>query len=129
MNRQTYLKFDLSSVSSANSVKLNLFGELSSTDSTNVITQLFSVADTSWTETGITFNNKPAAGTSVLASNTIANTTPTMYTFDVTAYVKAQLAAGIKTVSFVLKNPSNSSPFVVFNSKEAGSNAPTLTIS
>jgi uncharacterized delta-60 repeat protein len=129
VNRITYLKFDLSSISTANTVKLNLFGELSSSDATNVLTQLFSVADTTWTENLITFNNMPTVGSSMLASNTIVNTTPTMYTFDVTAYVKAQLAAGNKTVSFAMKNPSNSSPFVVFNSKEAGSNAPTLTIS
>jgi uncharacterized delta-60 repeat protein len=129
VNRITYLKFNLASISSANSVKLNLFGELSSSDATNVLTQLFSVSDTTWTENLITFNNMPTVGSSVLASNTIVNTTPTMYTFDVTAYVKAQLALGNKTVSFALKNPSNSSPFVVFNSKEAGSNAPTLTVS
>ncbi len=128
LNRQAYLKFDLSSFSTVNSVKLNLFGELSNADTTNVLTQLFSVADTTWSESGINFNNKPAAGSTVLASATIVNTTPAMYTFDVTGYVKAQLAAGHKTVSFLLKNPSSSSPFAIFNSREAPANTPTLAI-
>ena len=128
VNRQAYLKFDLSSVSTVNSVKLNLFGKLSNVDATNIVTQLFSVADTSWSETAINFNNKPAAGSTALGTATIANTTQTMYTFDVTAYVKAQLAAGHKTVSFALKNPSGGSPYVIFNLREASSGQPQLAI-
>ncbi len=53
-NRLAYLKFDLSSVSSVNSVKLQLFGALNNTDSPSLSTSLFSVADTSWSETGLT---------------------------------------------------------------------------
>jgi uncharacterized delta-60 repeat protein len=127
-NRLTYLKFDLSSVSSINSVKLNLFGELNNTQQTDLVTQVFSVADTSWSETGITFNNKPAAGSSALASATILDTTPRTYTWDVTSYVKSQFAAGHKVVSFVLENAANSNPAVLFNSREAGSNKPALVV-
>ncbi len=86
------------------------------------------MADNSWTETGITFNNKPAAGASPIASQTILDMTQRTYTFDVTAYVQAQLALGHKTVSFVLKNPSGSGPAFIFNSREAGSNKPTLVV-
>jgi uncharacterized delta-60 repeat protein len=127
-NRETYLKFDLSSLSTAASVKLNLFGALNNTDSPSLVTQVFSIADNSWLETGITWNKRRTPGATALASATITGTTPALYTFDVTAYVKAQLAAGNKTVSFVLINSANSSPAVIFNSREAGSNKPTLTI-
>ena len=119
-NRVTYIKFDLSSVSTINSVKLNLFGKLSDTQNASIATSLFSVADTSWSETGINFNNAPAAASSALASATIAGTALTMYQFDVTAYVKAQLAAGHKVVSFALKTSASTSSFVQFNSREAG---------
>jgi uncharacterized delta-60 repeat protein len=128
-NRETYLKFDLSSLSTVNSVKLNLFGALNNTDSPSLVTQVFSIADNSWLETGITWNKRRTPGATALASATITGTTPAMYSFDVTAYIKAQLAAGIKTVSFVLINSANTSPAVIFNSKEAASNKPTLTVS
>src|SRR5207302_3007333 len=109
-----------------NSVKLDLFGKLNDTQSTNVLTNLFSVADTSWTESGITFSNAPPAG-SALASAIISDNTLRLYEFDVTAYVKAQKAAGHNIVSFVLKNPSTSASFVSFNSRET-SNQPKLVI-
>ncbi len=127
-NRQTYLKFDLSSLSTVNSVKLNLFGALNNTDSPSLVTQVFSIADNSWLETGITWNKKRTPGATALAGATITGTTPALYTFDVTAYVRAQLAAGIKIVSFVLINSANTSPAVIFNSKEASSNKPTLVV-
>jgi uncharacterized delta-60 repeat protein len=128
-NRETYLKFDLSSLSTVNSVKLNLFGALNNTDSPSLVTQVFSIADNSWLETGITWNKRRTPGATALASATITGTTQKLYTFDVTAYVKAQLAAGIKTVSFVLINSANTSPAAIFNSKEASSNKPTLVVS
>jgi hypothetical protein len=108
---------------------LNLFGALNNTDSPSLVTQVFSIADNSWLETGITWNKRRTPGATALASATITGTTQKLYTFDVTAYVKAQLAAGIKTVSFVLINSANTSPAAIFNSKEASSNKPTLVVS
>ncbi len=127
-NRFTYLKFDLSNVSTINSVQLQLHGNLSNTSDASVVTDVFSVADTSWTESGITFNNAPAAGPTPLASTTITGTSPATYTLDVTAYVKAQKAAGNNIISFVLKNPLASNSAVIFNSREAGM-GPSLQIS
>jgi hypothetical protein len=127
-NRVSYIKFDLSSVSAINSVKLNLFGKLSDTQDASLATSIFSVADTSWTETGINFNNAPAAGASALATATITGTTLQMVQFDVTAYVKAQFAAGHKVVSFALKDAASSNSFVQFNSREAGTQTPALVV-
>jgi uncharacterized delta-60 repeat protein len=117
-NRVSYLKFDLSSVSVVNTVTLNLFGNLSAAQS-GVTTSLFSVADTSWTENGITFNNAPAGGASPLASATVTGTTGSSYTLDITNYVKSQLAAGHHTISLMLKNLSTSNAVVIFNSRES----------
>ena len=112
-NRQAYLRFDLTGITSINSAKIRLMGNLNNTSSRNVVTNVYSVAG-GWAEAGITFSNKPAAGTTALGSATILDTTPRYYTLDVTAYVKAQLAAGHSKISFVLKNPSTSSAVVVF---------------
>ena len=108
---------------------MNLFGQLNNTAATNVLTQVFAVSDTSWSETKITFNNKPAIGATALASATIADTTPRPYSFDITAYIKAQLAAGHKVITLALEDPSITSPFVSFNSREAANNTPALVVS
>jgi uncharacterized delta-60 repeat protein len=129
LNRHTYIKFDLSSVTTINSVKLQLFGNLSNTQNGSVVTDVYSVADTSWTESGITYTNAPAAGTSLLSSAVIAGTTGATYTLDVTAYVKAQKAAGHNTISFVLKDPTTTNAAIIFNSREASGGGPTLLIS
>jgi uncharacterized delta-60 repeat protein len=126
--RFTYLKFDLTNVNTINSVKLDLFGRISDTQNTNIVTNLFSVADTSWSETGITFNNKPVFSSTPIGSATITDNNLRLYEFDVTNYVKAQKAAGHNVVSFALKNPNTSNSVVLFNSRQAASNQPALLI-
>jgi hypothetical protein len=127
-NRVSYLKFDLSSISSVNSVKLDLFGKLSDTQDASITTSLFSASNTSWSETGITFNNAPALSSSAIGTATVSGTDLKLVEFDVTAYVKAQFAAGHKVVTFALKNSSSSNSFVQFSSREAGSNTPSLKV-
>ncbi|MGH7179552.1 MAG: DUF7594 domain-containing protein, partial [Tepidisphaeraceae bacterium] len=129
LNRNGYLKFDTFGVNAINSAKLRVFGRLSDTQNTNLATSLFSVANTSWTEGGITFNNQPAAGATALATATIIDNTARFYEFDVTAYAKAEKAAGRNIVSFVLKNPATSAAFLTFNSREAVTNGAQLIIS
>jgi uncharacterized delta-60 repeat protein len=127
-NRYSYVKFDLSNVSTISSVQLQLYGNLSSAQNASVATDVYSVADTSWTESGITFNNAPPAGPNPLAATTITGTGGAEYTWDVTAYVKAQKAAGHNIVSFVLKDPLASDSAVILNSREAAM-GPSLKIS
>jgi len=129
VNRLSYIKFDLSSISTINSVKLQLYGNLSNTQNGSAVTDVYAVAGTSWTESTITYSNAPAAGPSPLASATIAGTTGATYTWVVTAYVKAQKDAGNNTVSFVLKDPIATNAAVIFNSREAASGGPVLLIS
>src|SRR5262249_44887604 len=64
--RWTYVKFDVSSVPSLTSAKLRLFGALSSPTSATVQTAVYPVTDTTWSESGITWNNKPATGGTAL---------------------------------------------------------------
>jgi uncharacterized delta-60 repeat protein len=130
VNRQIYLKFDLSNVNAATigSVKLQLFGALNNTNQQNVATSVFGSNNTTWSENQITFNNRPPTTGGAIATTTIVNNTPQLYTWDITAYVKAQLAAGHKTITLVLQNPGNSDPFATFASKEAENNGPQLLV-
>jgi len=47
------------------------------------------------------------------------STTARWYELDVTAYLRAEKAAGRNVVALALKNLANSTPYVTFSSKEA----------
>ena len=119
--RWTYVKFDLTSVPTITNAKVRLFGGVSGTTSTLVQTAVYPVSNTTWTETGLTWNNRPASGTTALATVTIVSnsTTARWYELDVTAYLRAEKAAGRNVVTLALKNLANSAPYVTFSSKEA----------
>ncbi len=128
-NRWTYLTFDTSSLASASRALLRLYGKLSATTGTVVATAVYPVASTSWSESGITWNNKPVAGASALASIKMDKTTTARwYEWDVTAYVQSEKAAGRHIVSLVLKDVATSTPYDTFNSRQAVSNRPELLV-
>jgi hypothetical protein len=125
--RETYLKFDLSSLSSITTAKLRMNARLSDTSNASVLTQVFSATNTSWTETGLTWNNKPASGTTVRGSLIVTGTTSTWYEVDLTSFLKSEFTAGRKVVTLVLKNPNTSSAQTLFASDETV-NGPQLVI-
>lgn len=130
-NRETYLKFDLTTVTGITRATVRLYGSLSDTTGSNVPAGIYSVATTTWVESGsgsITFNNKPASGATPLATSVIGNNVPRWYEFDVTSYLQAEKAAGRNVVSLAVKNTAQSSPFASFNSKEATSSQPQLIL-
>jgi photosystem II stability/assembly factor-like uncharacterized protein len=125
-NRDTYMKFDTSSASSVAAAKLQFWA--TSSQGTAITIAAFPVADTSWTESGITWNNKPALGATQIAS-VVANGTPlTQYEIDVTSYVKSEKAAGRNVVTLGLHSPTSTTTLATLNSKEAASNKPVLVI-
>ncbi len=127
--RESYLKFDLTSVSGTiSSAKIRLYGNLNDANGTNVATAVYPVAITSWTEAGLTWTNKPAAGTTALATTSVVNNTASWYEWDVTGFIEAEKAAGRNTVSLALKNPAASTPYTTFASREAATNKPQLVI-
>jgi len=128
-NRESYLLFDLTSLTSnAASVQLKVFGKVDLTTVPSVPVGVFSVANTTWTENSITWNNKPATSTAALASTTVTNAAATYYTWDVTNYVKAELAAGRKKLAFALKSELAHDPRIFWNASEFGSNPPQLSV-
>jgi PKD repeat protein len=110
---QSFLRFDLTGVS-ATSATLRLF----CTDASDVGGLVFPTSDI-WTETGLTWNDKPAAtGAQIASAGPVV--AGTWVEFDVSAAV-----SGGGPVNFVLT--STSTDFAVYSSRE-GTNPPELVI-
>ena len=63
--RQSFVRFDLTGVGSAadiTSAKVRLFGNFLNMGVASLPVGIFSVANTTWSENGITLNTAPAAG-------------------------------------------------------------------
>ena len=89
--RNAFLRFSMAGVAATvTSAKLRLYGHAATTAKA---TSVYSVADITWGETTITWNNQPAMGGTALATQTVA-TTDAYVEWDVTAYVQAQKTAG-----------------------------------
>ena len=124
-DRRSFVRFDLTGVAAADqitSAKVRLFGNLLNTAVTGMPIGLYSVANTAWSETALTWTNQPAAGATPLVTNIVAGTTGAWYEFDVTNYLKAQKAAGATAVAFMLDGTTVSQGYATFNSHEATSN-------
>jgi hypothetical protein len=130
-NRLAYFKFDLSSVSTVNQGKLRLFGGFASDPgSAAESVAAYSVSDTSWSESTITWNNKPTAGTTALDTKTVSGATSQWYEWDITSYLQSEKAAGRNIVCIQIAQTTTelSAPQLVFNSREAASNVPQLVV-
>jgi hypothetical protein len=122
---ESYLTFDAGQLCTASSVKLRLYGKL--TGSGNLGVSAYSVANTSWIETNINWNNRPVTG-ALLATTTISSTTNAWHEWDITQYVQNELSAGRRIISIALKGVANTSNQVTLNSRQATSNKPELKI-
>jgi len=126
LNRRAYLKFDLSSIGSFSSVMLKLSARLSESVTDGLSVGVFD-ADDNWTETGLTWNNRPRERATPLGSVKVRDTTRRTYELDLTAYIQAQKAAGRQTVTLVLKNMSNTaSAQAVFAARESNTGGARL---
>jgi hypothetical protein len=85
------------------------------------------VSSTTWTETGITWNTKPVASTS-LGRITVLDTTARWYELDVTGFVNQERSAGRKVVCMRLSCPTQVTPVPIFHADEATSNQPQLSM-
>lgn len=117
--RRSFLKFTVSGLTEAvSSAKLRIH-VTSSGNSSNGGTWK-SMTDTTWSETGVTYNNQPTIdGTTLGTLGSVANST--WYEIDVTSYV-----TGNGTYSF--GGTSANSNGAYYNSRETGATAPQLVI-
>ena len=120
----SYIKWDLNSVQGATitSAKLRLYRSGTGAATTNKVD---SCATDTWTETGITWNNKPAWGTQQASFAVAAG--GSWNEVDVTSYVSANFN-GDKLVTMVIRDDQNLNVQVPYNSDENGSNKPQLVV-
>lgn len=123
-DRYAYLKFDLSNISgSITSAKLRLYKKSVSASSTRSV---YALSDDSWSETDLTWNNKPSYGNEL--SNMTITFSGTWVEWDITSYIASEYS-GDKIASLCINDPvSNNNTGIDFYSKENGSNIPVLTI-
>ena len=126
-SRLSYLTFNITSIGKTiGSAYLRLFGSYSGTDL--IDTSVYGVSNTTWSETTITYNNRPAPDSTAQMSTQIADATQRWYQWDLTKYVTAAKAAGKTVVSFELAQPIGGSTDS-FNSRQALTNMPELIVS
>jgi hypothetical protein len=125
--RQAYLKFDIAAVQSVQTARLRLFGSLTSVEDRSTLVRVSGVPDTSWNEGTLTWANKPALSAQ-LAAETIVDTTPRWYEWDVTSYVRAERSAGRAVLSLALSNAASTDQILRFHSRQAATNRPELII-
>jgi hypothetical protein len=125
LNRHIFLKFDLSGVTSASSATLRLFGNFTASSGTSPVT-VHAEDNDSWTETGLTWDNQPAAGSTVVTVP--VGLSAKYWEWDLTSFVQNQIATGQNNMSLELQNDSTTSDPANFNSREASSNKPQLVV-
>jgi hypothetical protein len=118
--RESFIMFDLASYTGSTTNTATLRVYCNRDDGGNSV--LYKVANDNWSETGITYSNRPAAGNLI---ESIPAGTGYME-WDVTSYINEELA-GNKKASFLLR--ASGDALIQFNSKEAASNHPELVIS
>lgn len=119
--RYSILKFDLNSIPGRIiSAKLRLYQRTRYRD----LRTVYDVADDSWTETDVTWNNKPAYNNKRAEITTAAST---WCEWDVSSYT-AQEYNDDKVITFVVRDPESSGIGIDFFAKENLENIPELVI-
>ncbi|PQV49009.1 putative secreted protein (Por secretion system target) [Jejuia pallidilutea] len=119
--RYAFLKFNLSSIPGPIvSATLRIYQRTGFRD----LRAVYDVEDDSWTENGITWNNKPAFDN----ERASVTTTSTWSEWDISSYA-AQEYNGDKIITVAVKDPANSGTGIDFRSKEFGPDyAPELVV-
>lgn len=122
-DRSAYLKFDLSGLTgSVSSATLRLYVKSLTAVADRIA---YSVSTDTWTESGLTYSNRPAFGNPAGSVRVFGQG---WVEFDVTSYVMSEYA-GDKIVSLYIKDPvSDNDVGIDFYSKENSSNQPVLSV-
>ena len=125
--RESYMRLDISAVKTGQTVRLRLFGKLSDTRVSSVTATIVPVATNGWTETAVTWNNRPAVGSGTWPTVTVSGTTAKWDQINITSQVQALRAAGTNSVAIAIKGAADTLPYVTFSARETA-NAPQLVI-
>ncbi|HEY0046331.1 MAG TPA: DNRLRE domain-containing protein [Flavobacterium sp.] len=127
--RETYIKFDISSLSGSESATLQLYGSMLNATGSTAVVNVYNVPSSTWTENAIKWSNKPASSSVVAATTTVSGIADQLYSWDVTQAVQSAKAAGQTFISLKLKNATfTAANYASFNSRQASANQPKLVI-
>ncbi len=125
--RRSFLRFTVPSGQVGQAI-LRLRGAISATG--NVAVGVFPVTSSTWPEGSVNWNTQPAYGATAIATAQIDSTTTRWYDVDVSAYVRAEVAAGRTTISLALASSVATTPYAYFSSRNGSSaNRPELLVS
>lgn len=115
----SYMKFDLSPLAGKTVISAKLRLKVAgSSSSTQIIKEVF---DTAWSETGVTYNNRPSLGLAV--SSMTSSSVGTWQEVDITSSVSGKVGQ-----LYALGIDSSGNNGVDFNSKEAPADKPVLVV-
>jgi hypothetical protein len=125
LSRDALLRFDLGSLPSVSNARLRVYASLSAVDS--VTATLYPVTGV-WSESTLTWNTRPGYVTTAPLGSLLATCgTAAWKELDVTAHVKAELAAGRRVFALALHATAPSVEKMVIASREAA-NGPQLVV-
>jgi len=128
--RDTYLMFDITGFTNeCTSVTVDVCGKLKGADLSSAAEIIcIPLTNTFWSETAITYNNRPVSALASTDVKYVSSSTGKFYKFNVTNYVISQLNAGFNSVAFILQGSYSQNNYVVWNSKDiTGVNKPKIT--
>ena len=125
--REAYMTLDISTVQPGQSVRLRLFGKLSDNRAASVTTAIVPLATSSWSESSVTWNTRPAAGSATWATVAVSGTTGQWYEVDITSPVQALRASGKASAAIAFMGTAETLPYAAFSSRETA-NAPRLRV-
>ncbi|MGH7959747.1 MAG: DUF7594 domain-containing protein, partial [Opitutaceae bacterium] len=125
-HRESYLKFDLAGMKSIGEGKLRLYcGDPIHFEPVGV--EILNSSITDWADDrsaqSITWANRPAAGSTVHATGTWVRG---WNEWDITRFLQAEIAAGRKVVTLVMRSSAVSKVPIVMSSREAPAHQPEL---
>ncbi len=122
-DRRSYLRLNVAGANATDTFKVRLFGR---TDGGTINVRMHESSDITWSESGVTWNNRPSMNTLPISTQNISGTTNQWYEFDVTNAVRSAITAGRSHVTIAFDRDTTSSVTAIFNSLQASSNRPQL---
>lgn len=124
-HRRSYLKFNLAGLPAApRRAVLWVYGEVSDAGGTQATIQAHTVTGDSWTETGLTWNNQPALGTTL--SSAALGDSSDWIPLDVTPHVQAQYT-GDRVATIALTQPA-AGLYISLHSRTNAGNRPFMQL-
>lgn len=126
LNREIYLKFDLSSVTSVRHATLRLYG--AAYVNATITADAYSSVDTAWSETGIKWTTKPAVGPAPWDAISLQPQAG-WHEWDLSQYLMGEKTMGRDSVTIVLRSATPAGLGLTgFLSRESPANQPELVI-